>query len=106
MVEQNNSCSDVGQSAAQFGDPSKNGYVPRPRAPARPAARKRIGFPVNSNVISICARLVDWPMFDATACRKMNLTAAARATLEPRLNALVAVEDRLRLACTRPRCDR
>jgi aspartyl-tRNA(Asn)/glutamyl-tRNA(Gln) amidotransferase subunit A len=42
------------------------------------------------------ARIPDWPKLDATARRKMSLTAAARARrLEPRLNAFVTIEDGL-----------
>jgi len=45
--------------------------------------------------MSTCARIPDWPTLDATARRKMSLTAAERARrLEPRLNAFVTIEDR------------
>jgi len=59
-------------------------------------ARDRTDFPVNSNVMSTGARIPDWPTLDATARRKLSLTAAERARrLEPRLNAFVSIEDRL-----------
>ena len=46
--------------------------------------------------MSTYARIPDWPTLDATARRKMSLTAAERARrLEPRLNAFVTIEDRL-----------
>src|SRR5262245_43504660 len=46
--------------------------------------------------MSTCARIPDWPTLDATARRKLSLTAAKRARrLEPRLNAFVSIEDRL-----------
>jgi len=72
-------------------------------AAGRPAARDRIDFRVNSSVMSICARIPEWPTLDATARRKMSMTAAERARrLELCRNAFVAVENRLRLARTRP----
>ena len=87
----------------QSGDPSKNGYVLRPRATAHPAARDGVDFRVNSNVMSIYARIPDWPTLAATARRKMSMAAAKRARqLEPRLKAFVAAEDRLRLERMRP----
>jgi aspartyl-tRNA(Asn)/glutamyl-tRNA(Gln) amidotransferase subunit A len=46
--------------------------------------------------MSTCAHIPDWPTLDATARRKLSLTAADRARrLEPRLNAFVSIEDRL-----------
>jgi len=46
--------------------------------------------------MSTYPRIPDWPTLDATARRKMSLTAAERARrLEPRLNAFVTIEDRL-----------
>lgn len=46
--------------------------------------------------MSTCARIPDWPTLDATARRKLSLTAPERARrLEPRLNAFVSIEDRL-----------
>jgi aspartyl-tRNA(Asn)/glutamyl-tRNA(Gln) amidotransferase subunit A len=45
--------------------------------------------------MSTCARIPDWPTLDATARRKLSLTAAERARrLEPCLNAFVSIEDR------------
>ena len=83
-------------SPRQSGDSSKNGHVLRPRAAARPTARGRTDFPVNSNAMSTCARIPDWPTLDATARRKLSVTAAERARrLEPRLNAFVSIEDHL-----------
>src|SRR5262245_7064845 len=46
--------------------------------------------------MSTGARIPDWPTLDATARRKLSLTAPERAgRLEPRLNAFVSIEDHL-----------
>src|SRR5262249_61985863 len=46
--------------------------------------------------MSTGARIPDWPRLDATARRKLSLTAPERARrLEPRLNAFVSIEEHL-----------
>ena len=46
--------------------------------------------------MSTGARIPDWPTLDATARRKLSLTAPERARrLEPRLNAFVSIEGHL-----------